>query len=62
VDAQRQLARRGHHRVPPIDLLVAALADRNQLGIVHYDGDYDLISESTDLNFQSVWLAPRGAL
>jgi predicted nucleic acid-binding protein len=28
-DAQAQLARAGHHRLPPVDLLVAALADRH---------------------------------
>jgi predicted nucleic acid-binding protein len=27
VDAQRQLARAGHHRLPPVDLIIAALAD-----------------------------------
>jgi hypothetical protein len=28
----------------------------------HYDPDYDLIAEKTDLRFDSVWLAARGAL
>jgi len=62
MDAQRQLARAGHHRLPPVDLLVAALADRHGVGVLHYDQDYDLIVAKTDLNFQSVWLAPAGAL
>ena len=62
VDAQRQLARVGHHRLPPVDLLVAAIADRHGLGVLHYDHDYDLISEKTDLTFDSVWLAARGTL
>jgi predicted nucleic acid-binding protein len=62
LDAQRQLARVGHHRLPPVDLLVAALADRYQLGVIHYDRDYDLLAEKTDLNFKSVWLAPVGTL
>jgi len=62
VDAQRQLARVGHHRLPPVDLLVAALADRHGLGVLHYDDNYDLIAAKTSLNFQSVWLAPAGAL
>lgn len=60
--AQAQLARVGHHRLPPVDLLIAALADRHGLGILHYDHDYDLIVEKTDLRFDSVWLAARGAL
>lgn len=46
----------------PMDLIIAALADRHDLGILHYDADYDLIRERTDLDFDSVWLAPRGAL
>jgi len=62
IGAQRQLARLGHHRLPPVDVIVAAVADRNRLGIIHYDDDYDLLAEKTDLNFDSVWLAPRGSL
>ena len=62
VDAQRQLARVGHHRLPPVDVIVAAIADVNGLGILHYDADYDLLAEKTDLRFDSVWLAERGSL
>ena len=62
VEAQRQLARVGHHRPPPVDLLVAAIADRHGLGVLHYDRDYDLLSEKTDLVIASVWLAPAGSL
>jgi hypothetical protein len=47
-------------RVPP--LLIAAVADRHGLGVLHYDDDYDLIAEKTDLGFESVWLAARGTL
>ena len=62
LDAQSQLALVGHHRLPPVDLLIAALADRHQLGVLHYDHDYDLIAEKTDLVFESVWLIARGTL
>ena len=62
LDAKAQLARVGHHRLPPVDLLIAALADRHGLGILHYDHDYDIIAEKTDLRFDSVWLADRGTL
>ncbi len=62
IDAQRQLTRVGHHRLPPVDLIVAAVADVNRLGILHYDSDYDLLLEKTDLRFDSVWLAARGSL
>jgi predicted nucleic acid-binding protein len=61
-DAQRQLARAGHHRLPPVDLIVAALADTHQLGVLHYDNDYEILGEKTDLRFASIWLAPRGSI
>jgi predicted nucleic acid-binding protein len=60
--AQAQLARVGHHRLPPVDLIISALADRHELGVLHYDHDYDLIADKTDLAFDSVWLADRGTL
>ena len=60
--AQAALARTGHHRIPPVDLLIAAIADRHGHGIVHYDSDYDLIAKKTSLRFESVWLARRGTL
>jgi predicted nucleic acid-binding protein len=62
LDAQRQLARAGHHRLPPVDLIIAAAADVTQLGILHYDRDYELVQEKTDLRFASIWLAERGSL
>ena len=62
VEAQRRLARAGHHRLPPVDLLVAAIADRHGLGVLHYDRDYDLIAAKTGLDFPSFWLAPAGEL
>lgn len=62
LDAQGQLARAGHHRLPPVDLIVAAIADRPGLGVLHYDADYDVIRSRTDLGFESAWLAPRGSL
>jgi predicted nucleic acid-binding protein len=61
-EAQRQLAKVGHHRLPPVDLLLAAVADRHDLGVLHYDGDYDVIADRTELDFESVWLAPRGTI
>ncbi len=62
IDAQRQLAHAGHHRLPPVDLIVAAIADRHGLGVLHYDRDFDLLRSKTDLDFESVWLFPRGEL
>ena len=61
-NAQRQLARAGHHRLAPPDRIIAATADVHGVGILHYDGDFDILREKTDLRFDSVWLAPRGSL
>ncbi len=60
--AQRRLARAGHHRLPPSDLVIAACAHRSGAGVLHYDRDYDLIAKQTDLSFESEWLAPAGSL
>ena len=61
-EAQHHLARTGHHRLPPVDVLVAAIADRYDLAVLHYDHAYDLIAAKTDLRFGSEWLLPRGTL
>jgi len=62
IEAQSQLVRTGHHRVPPVDVLLAAIAERHELGILHYDHDYDLLAARTDLRFRSVWLVKAGLL
>jgi predicted nucleic acid-binding protein len=62
LETQAQLARAGHHRLPPVDVIVAALADRHGAGVLHYDHDYDVILERTDLRYDSVWLAPAGPI
>jgi hypothetical protein len=48
--------------VAPVDLLIAALADCHGVGVLHYDGDYDILCEKTDLEFDSAWLMPAGSL
>jgi predicted nucleic acid-binding protein len=63
VAAQGELARRGHHRsASPSDLLIAACAHVNGVGVLHYDRDYDLLVELTGLSFESEWLSPAGSL
>ena len=63
LDAQTQLAQASgvSHRVKPIDLLVAGVAARHGVSVVHYDADYDTIADHTDLAFESVWAAERGS-
>jgi predicted nucleic acid-binding protein len=50
------------HRVKPIDLLLAAVADQNAVGVLHYDHDYDTIRAHTPLIYRSVWIAERGGI
>lgn len=48
VDVQMTLADRGAHRAPSVpDLLVAAVAERSGLTVLHHDKDFDLIAEVT---------------
>lgn len=59
----RDLAGRGplHHRQVKIpDLLIAAVAARNRLTVVHYDTDYDIIASVTGQPTR--WAAPRGSV
>jgi predicted nucleic acid-binding protein len=59
----RELAARGplHHRQVKIpDLLIAAVAARNGLTVVHYDNDYEIIASVTGQPTR--WAAPRGTI
>jgi predicted nucleic acid-binding protein len=62
LDAQQELAEIGHHRLAPADVMIAACAHKAEAGVLHYDGDYDILAEKTSLLFDSEWLAPRGSL
>ncbi|MDR2985737.1 MAG: PIN domain nuclease [Nocardiopsaceae bacterium] len=42
------------------DLLVAAVAERERVTIMHYDGDFDLIADVTGQSVQ--WVVPRGSV
>jgi hypothetical protein len=50
------------HAAPLEMVLVAAIADRHRLGVLHYDHEYDVLAEKTDLRFESASLAPAGSL
>jgi predicted nucleic acid-binding protein len=50
----------GSHRLPIVDYLVAASAQELGAAVIHYDRDYDTLAELLD--FESIWLAPAGAL
>ncbi len=60
VDVQHQLARRGQHRVPVPDLLIAATAEINGVAVIHYDADYDRIAQVTGQSTE--WVVERGSI
>lgn len=60
VDIQHELVRRGQHRLPIPDLIIAATAESADLTLLHYDGDYDLIAAVTGQAHE--WVVPRGSL
>jgi hypothetical protein len=45
-----------------MDVMIAACAHRAEAGVLHYDGDYDILAKHTSLIFDSEWLAPAGTL
>jgi predicted nucleic acid-binding protein len=61
LDVQGALWRRGQIRAVGFpDLLVAAVAERERVTLLHYDGDYDLIAHITGQ--QAQWVVPRGTV
>lgn len=60
IAVQHRLAQRGHHRLPLPDLLIAAVAELNDVAVLHYDTDYDRIAETTGQPCE--WVVPRGSL
>jgi predicted nucleic acid-binding protein len=61
LDAQRTLAATGRHRsVGFSDLLIATIAERHHLAVLHYDADFEIAA--TVLDFAHVWVAERGSL
>lgn len=60
-DLQAALTQRGHHRAAsPVDLMVAAAAAEYGAVVVHYDHDFDLISDVGGPRCE--WVAPAGTL
>ncbi len=58
IDLQGDLVMCGHHRLPPVDLLIAALAERHGLTVLHCDKDFDRIVDRTSVVMDAEWLAP----
>lgn len=61
LDVQAALWRAGLIRAVGFpDLLIAAVAERERVTILHYDSDYDLIAQTTAQPAQ--WVVPRGTI
>ncbi|HEX9541719.1 MAG TPA: PIN domain nuclease [Streptosporangiaceae bacterium] len=61
LDVQATLWRSGQIRAVGLpDLLVAAVAERERVTVLHYDGDYDLVAHITGQPMQ--WVVPRGTV
>lgn len=59
LQVQRLLAERSQRRKIP-DLLIAAAAEAQNLTLLHYDADFDLIHSVTGQNCQ--WIVPAGTI
>jgi len=60
-ELQANLVHRGRHRGVSIpDLMLAAIADIEQLVVLHYDHDFDLITEVTGQPTE--WVVPPGSV
>lgn len=58
--ASSELASANDPRVPVADYLIAAAAAQRGFGVLHYDRHYDTLAGV--LGFESVWIAPPGAI
>lgn len=60
-DVQEELARHGRHRAVSLpDLLLAAVAERHRVTLLHYDADFDLVAETTGQPAR--WIVARGSV
>ena len=61
LDVQGTLWATGRMRSVPLpDLLIAAVAERNRVTVLHYDADYDTIASITGQPTQ--WVVERGSV
>ena len=61
IEVLEHLGRGGQHRAAGIpDLLIAAVAERHGLTLIHYDRDFDIIAGVTGQ--QTEWVVPAGTV
>lgn len=62
-DLQHQLrAAHQHLGIPPLDYLIAAVAEDHGASILHYDADFERLAANADLAATVEALAPLGSL
>jgi predicted nucleic acid-binding protein len=60
-EVQGLLAAKATHRAVSLaDLLIAAVAERHRVTLLHYDADFDLIAKSTTQPTR--WIVPRASV
>ncbi|MYA09906.1 MAG: PIN domain nuclease [Gemmatimonadetes bacterium] len=60
IEVQGLLARRGRHRVPIPDLIIAAAAEQAGMVLLHHDADFDRIAAVTGQAVE--WVVPKASL
>jgi predicted nucleic acid-binding protein len=61
LEVQATLWRAGRMRAVGLpDLLIAAVAERERVTVLHYDADYDFVAEVTGQ--PTAWVVPRGTV
>ena len=60
LQVQRMLAKRSQRGRKIPDLLIAAAAEERNLGVLHYDADFDFIANVTGQRCE--WIVPAGSL
>lgn len=61
IEIQSILAERNRHRQISIpDLLIAAVAEKASLTVLHYDADFDLLADVSGASTE--WVVPKGSL
>ncbi len=59
LEVQEALSAKGQARaLSLVDALVAAVAEARELTVLHYDADFELVSEITGQ--PNEWIVPRG--
>ena len=60
LEVQGLLADQGQHRLPILDLVIAAAAESAGLTVLHYDADFERIADLTGQAHD--WVVPRGTV